>query len=830
MGAAIFVYGGAFTIDDSHLSQNSATAGASGGGFFTAGPGASAAGAAASNYSGDMQIRRTSFASNTATGGSTLLTTYSRFGANGGIAMGGGVACLGGTTTLTNATVSGNMAVGGDASWGSLNTSVTGGTGEGGGLIANAGSLSLTNCTIVGNRAQPGLAFDTATGGGMPGRAGNNVFGGGIYVTSGSPSMRNNLLSGNLQSVIIRYPDGTIFSTTNTASDAYGTFGSLGHNLLTTNAGATGFVASDLVNVAAPLGPLQDNGGPTPTHALVAGSPAFNAGDNSGAPATDQRGVARPQDGTVEIGAYEVASLEILIDGRPALPGAFVRNTPATVGFQTTFPAGAILYTLDGSTPGLSSTLYTQPFTLSNSAIVRAVAYTSNFSSSILGGPWQFTISAPRTLTVTKTGQGTVTTTPPNTGPYPQGTVVTLTATPDVGWVFQGWSGDLTGSASPATLTMTLDRAVRATFVPLPLYTLTITKSGAGTVTHTPGGSSYFANTVVALSTAPAQGWVFTGWSGDASGTVNPLSVTMDASKSVQANFTALFSLNVATAGGGGVSLSPPAGPYLAGTVVNATATAASGWQFLRWLGDLENSSATASVTMSRHKSIEAVFGTALTVNIVGSGTVNRNPNFALHAAGSVVRLTAMPASGSYFSFWSNPINSAATPTDLAIVDANPVVFAFFSTLDVNESSFTVLVDGGGTVSSAPFANRFVNGSTVQLLARPGTGQTFLGWSGNASGASNPLGVTVNAATVITAQFTKLPTLTVTADPGLIEAEGARLVMRGEAGSVYRVFAAETLTGAWVFIGAVTNDFGMVQFLDGGALRLSERFYRVEMP
>ena len=59
------------------------------------------------------------------------------------------------------------------------------------------------------------------------------------------------------------------------------------------------------------LGPLQDNGGPTHTHALLLGSPAIDAGTNIGAPTTDQRGIVRPQDGNAngmaiaDVGAFE---------------------------------------------------------------------------------------------------------------------------------------------------------------------------------------------------------------------------------------------------------------------------------------------------------------------------------------------------------------------------------------------------------------------------------------------------------------------------------------------------------------------------------------------
>ena len=79
---------------------------------------------------------------------------------------------------------------------------------------------------------------------------------------------------------------------------------SRGHNVL--GDGSCGALAPfDKVVADALLGPLADNGGPTLTHALLAGSLAIDAGDPASAPATDQRGVTRPQGAAPDAGAYE---------------------------------------------------------------------------------------------------------------------------------------------------------------------------------------------------------------------------------------------------------------------------------------------------------------------------------------------------------------------------------------------------------------------------------------------------------------------------------------------------------------------------------------------
>jgi len=146
-------------------------------------------------------------------------------------------------------------------------------------------------------------------------------------------------------------------------------------------------------------------------------------------------------------------------------------------------------------------------------------------------------------LTANISGSGQVGLNPAG-GVYNAGTVVTLTATPSTGFQFSGWSGDLSGSTNPATLTMNANKTVTATFTPLPptKRTLTLNQVGSGNVALNPAGADgvYDHNTVVTLTATPMPGFQFSGWSGDLSGSTNPTTITMDGNKTVTPAFAPL--------------------------------------------------------------------------------------------------------------------------------------------------------------------------------------------------------------------------------------------------------------------------------------------------
>ena len=183
-----------------------------------------------------------------------------------------------------------------------------------------------------------------------------------------------------------------------------------------------------------------------------------------------------------------------------------------------------------------------------------------------------FTMKRKLTVDPEGTGTGTVTSAPAGIScggdceeDYAHGTNVVLTAAPDAGSTFSGWSGNCTpDGADPNKCTVTMDAAktVTATFTqnaPPPEHTLNVSLvgDGQGSVDSSPAGidcsndplqppnpgdctEDYVANTPVELTATPALGSTFTGWSGDVPATCSgtgPCTVTMDQARNVTATF-----------------------------------------------------------------------------------------------------------------------------------------------------------------------------------------------------------------------------------------------------------------------------------------------------
>jgi hypothetical protein len=226
--------------------------------------------------------------------------------------VGGGLDDVFALATLTDSTVANNSA------------------GEFAGGIANDETLSqvtLISCTVTGNTA------GQAVGGVLNGKGGMGTF-----------TLHDTLIAGNTSNI-----GGT--------DDVLGAFTSDGFNLIGANPNGigTGFVSTDLVGARPLLGPLQNNGGPTQTVALLAGSAGIDQGDpNFTGPATDQRGFNRVVDNRIDIGAFEFqppATVTTLRASAGAvLPGRPVTLTATVAGLApgSSTPGGSVTFLDNG--------------------------------------------------------------------------------------------------------------------------------------------------------------------------------------------------------------------------------------------------------------------------------------------------------------------------------------------------------------------------------------------------------------------------------------------------------------------------------------------------
>jgi hypothetical protein len=128
----------------------------------------------------------------------------------------------------------------------------------------------------------------------------------------------------------------------------------------------------------------------------------------------------------------------------------------------------------------------------------------------------------------------------PDQATYSSGQSVTLTALADAGYNFAGWSGGLSGTENPVTLTMDGDKTVSAIFEASSAvqYGLTVTVNGAGSVSLSPPGGIYDEGTVVTLTASAADGWGFDGWGGLVGVTDNPTTIIVTNDVAIDANFS----------------------------------------------------------------------------------------------------------------------------------------------------------------------------------------------------------------------------------------------------------------------------------------------------
>jgi uncharacterized repeat protein (TIGR02543 family) len=446
-----------------------------------------------------------------------------------------------------------------------------------------------------------------------------------------------------------------------------------------------------------------------------------------------------------------------------ATAGAITVNG-GTTNIVVTASGGTSPYTGTG-TFKVSAGTYTYVVTDANGCTVSVKVTVTQPSGSSSSTP-SYTL----TTTATPTAGGSISRSPSATS-YTSGTVVTLTATASSGYIFTGWSGDVTGTATSATVTMNANKTVTANFALAYTLTTTATPTAGGSISRSPSATTYAAGTVVTLTATPADGYVFTGWSGDASGTAGSVSVTMSTNRSVTANFALAYTLttNAAPTAGGTVSRNVTAASYTSGTSVTLTATAASGYVFTGWSGDASGTATSVTVNMNANKTVTANFALATytlttTATPTAGGSISRSPSATTYSSGTTVTLTATAASGYVFTGWSGDASGSSTSVTVTM-NSNKAVTANFAV--AYTLTTTATPTAGGSISRSPSAATYATGTVVTLTATPASGYIFTGWSGAASGTATTTTVTMSANRSVTANFALAYTLTTAATPAI---------------------------------------------------------------
>ena len=417
------------------------------------------------------------------------------------------------------------------------------------------------------------------------------------------------------------------------------------------------------------------------------------------------------------------------------------------------------------------------------------------------------------TLAVSTVGYGVVSLNPDQPS-YSNGAVVTLTATADPGWVFAGWSGDLTGSTNPETLTMDSSKIVTANFVEEGMYTMSVSTIGNGTVTLNPDQPQYSDGEVVTLTALPDSGWVFSGWGGDLTGSVNPEMLAMNSNKSVTATFAIASPLvsddfdqctldtgvwtfedplgdGALDVSGGRSWMSLPAGTTHSVWGINVAdfintvpriTQLVSDTDFeveVKFEADLSQQYQMAGVLVeqdandvlrlefSHDGSSLRVFAASFT-----EGAANTRHNVPITNSDPLyMRVTRVGDEWTqWYSYdgvnWTSMTSfmHAMTVAGVSAYVGNEnaantiAVDYFYNTAapgagDVPQYTVMVNTVGNGTVTKSPDQEMYLCGEVVTLTATADPGWVFSGWSSDLSGSNNPEQLTISGDHVVTANF-----------------------------------------------------------------------------
>jgi len=379
------------------------------------------------------------------------------------------------------------------------------------------------------------------------------------------------------------------------------------------------------------------------------------------------------------------------------------------------------------------------------------------------------------TASVLPGGAGSVS--PGNGTWHKTGSVISVSANRNTGYDFSDWSGDLTGSANPASLTMSTPKSVTANFLARNV-SVTVGTSPVGrsfrvdgtTYTSTPspfswqeGSSHTLAIDTTDQAVAPGERYRFTSWSDG--GTAVHTYVVPSSNGTVTASFEHQYQLSTAVSPGGAGTVSPADGSWhKAGDPISVSASRNTGYEFADWSGGLSGGANPATLTMDGSKSVTANFQPRMQ-----SITVTTSP------AGRSFRADSTTYAGQQTFSWQEDSSHtvAIDETTQVGVDGERFVFLDWSDGGATEHTYTVLSSDATVTASftaqyrwrvtcspaaggsaTPATDTWYDaGMVIAPEATPVAGYEFREWTGDVADTGNPASVTLDAPKDATAEY-----------------------------------------------------------------------------
>lgn len=468
-----------------------------------------------------------------------------------------------------------------------------------------------------------------------------------------------------------------------------------------------------------------------------------------------------------------------------------------------------------------------------------------------------YAVFGSRKLQLLTVGQGSIAARP-SKDLYNPGDLVELTATPAKFYTFLGWNdGILTDKR---TITVGLSNQFTAVFTNLvPVETLTI---GGRSRTAPIGMPALTVNdvfvitgpetrgdqAVLKLSTTFTNGILIYSLDGGAPNLFYEGPITINAPVIVRAwalseDQTQLVELDpievrvyktflftAITPGAGQILVAPLKDRYLSNEVVTVTAVASNGWNFIGWHGDFSGTNETLKINVTANLCVEGVFGTPLILTNAGGGILDAEGGLNFYPYGSKVRITATAPEGSNFVSWSGAVSTSLNPLDFQITRPTPVFRALFLT---NGTGYplSMRVNGEGSVIVFPRKSVYTLGESVLLVASPGPGEQFIGWTGYTNLATNRISLKITGPIKLQASFTQTVNTEWITCSGDSAWESVRLTLRSRLGAAMAVDRSDTLKN-WVPWQTLTNTLGSLILRDPspGPAPGENRFFRIRSP